>query len=336
MNIIVDALGGDENSSEVVKACVKGSKDFDVDITIVGDELSIKKELKKYGDTSRIKVVNATEKIDNYDEPVTAIKTKKDSSMVKGFDMLKRGEGDGFISAGNTGALLIGATLIIGRIKGIDRPALSPFIPTDKGVSMLLDVGASTNCRCINIYQYAFMATSYLKHVMGVENPKAALLNIGLEEGKGDKLRKEAYEYLKESPINFTGNIEARDIPTADVDIILTDGFSGNIVLKLYEGVAKYFTSILKNMFTKNIFTKLSALMVKGSIKDFKGKMDYTTYGGAPFLGVKKPVFKTHGSSKWKEFYYTIKNLKLYIENNVIDEIKTSISETGGNFSENV
>lgn len=329
MNIIVDACGGDNGAAEAIKGCVAAARDFNVDITLVGNEPDICTELKAYDDTARIHVVHADGVIDNYDSPVEAIKRKKNSSMVMGLRMLKEGSGDGFLSAGNTGALLAGATLIVGRLKGVERPALAPFLPKDKGVFMLLDAGANTNCKPVNLVQFAIMASAYVKHVLGVRSPKVSLLNVGAEDGKGDDLRKKAFALLKKAPVAFAGNIEARDIPYTDADIVVADGFTGNVALKLYEGVAGYFINMMKGMFYKNMASKMAAAVMKGSLKDFKNKMDYTEYGGAPLLGVKKPVFKTHGSSKAKEFYHTIEKIKIFSETNILDEIKDCIKQVG-------
>ena len=329
MNIIVDTCGGDNGAAEAIKGCVAAARDFDVDITLVGDEPAIRAELQAYGDTPHIRVVHAGGVIDNYDSPVEAIKRKKDSSMVVGLRMLKEGKGDGFLSAGNTGALLAGATLIVGRLKGVERPALAPFLPKDNGVFMLLDAGANTNCKPVNLLQFAIMASAYVKHVLGVQSPKVSLLNVGAEDGKGDDLRKKSFALLQKAPVAFAGNIEARDIPYSDADIVVADGFTGNVVLKLYEGVAGYFIQMMKGMFLKNLASKLAAAVMKGSLKEFRNKMDYTEYGGAPLLGVKKPVFKTHGSSKAKEFYYTIEKIKKFTESNILDEISDCIKQVG-------
>ncbi|MBE7030870.1 MAG: phosphate acyltransferase PlsX [Ruminococcaceae bacterium] len=329
MNIIVDAFGGDEGVAEVVKGCVEASNDFDVTVTLVGDEQILSQALSGYENTQNIRIVHADEVIDNSDDPVTAIRRKKNASMVVGLHMLKDGEGDGFVSAGNTGALLAGATLIVGRLKGIDRPALAPFLPKNDGLFMLLDAGANTNCKPLNLAQFAILANAYVRRVVGVESPKVYLLNNGAEEGKGDALRKETFPLLQKLPLHFCGNVEARELPYADADIVVADGFTGNVVLKLYEGLGLYFGRQIKGMFMKNLFSKLAALTMKGSIREFKDKMDYTEYGGAPLLGVKKPVFKTHGSSKSKEFYYTIEKVKRFAENNVLDEVVDCIAQIG-------
>lgn len=329
MNIIVDTCGGDNGAAEAIKGCVAAAHDFDVEITLVGNASAIRTELEKYSDISRIHVVHADGVIDNYDSPVEAIKRKKDSSMVVGFRMLKEGSGDGFLSAGNTGALLAGATLIVGRLKGVERPALAPFMPKDNGVFMLLDAGANTNCKPVNLVQFAIMASSYVKHVLGIQSPKVALLNVGTEDGKGDDLRKKTFLLLKQAPVNFVGNIEARDIPYTNADIVVADGFTGNVTLKLYEGVARYFINMMKGMFLKNIASRLAAIVMRGALKEFKNKMDYTEYGGAPLLGVKKPVFKTHGSSKAKEFYHTIEKIKKFTESNILNEISDCIKQVG-------
>ncbi|WHH59410.1 phosphate acyltransferase PlsX [Petroclostridium sp. X23] len=330
MKIIVDAMGGDNAPVEIIKGSVQASKDMDIDIYLVGNEEIISNELNKYQYTKeRIHIINAAEVITNDDVPTKAIKTKKDSSLVKGLKMLKNREGDAFVSAGNTGALLTGSLLLVGRIKGIDRPALTPVIPTSTGCSLLIDAGANTNCKPINLLQFGIMGSAYMKKVLDIESPKVGLVNIGAEEGKGNDLTKESYPMLKNAPINFLGNIEARDIPDGSAEVLVCDGFVGNVILKFMEGMGLTFYSNIKNIFTKNIFTYLAAMLVKKGLKDFKKKMDYTEYGGAPLLGIDGVVIKAHGSSNAKAFYYAIKQAKKFTETEVIAEIKEYIHKTG-------
>ena len=248
--------------------------------------------------------------------------------------MVKEQEAEAFISAGNTGALLSGGLLIVGRIKGIDRPALTSVYPTKKGLSLLVDAGANADCKAKYLHQFAIMGSIYSEKILGVHNPKVGLVNIGVEEGKGNELVKETFKILNESDINFYGNLEARDIPEGKVDVLVCDGFVGNIILKLTEGVAKNIFSMLKEEFTKNIATKLGALLLKPGLMGFKKKIDYSEYGGAPLLGVKGAVIKAHGSSNEKAIKNAIKQAKLFVENEVLDKIEEDINKFGGNCDE--
>ena len=260
------------------------------------------------------------------DIPTQAIKHKKDSSMVVGFNMLKEGKGDVFISAGNSGALLTGATLLVGRIKGIDRPALAGILPSYKNRLMLMDCGSNTNCKPINLLQFAQMASIYLKNTFNMDkNPTVGLLNIGTEETKGNELIKESYKLLKEKSeelnINFVGNVEGRDAFSGELDILVTDGFTGNIFLKTVEGLGKFVKRSLKESMKKNIFSIIGTLPALPSIKRFAKVMDYKEYGGALFLGVKNPVVKAHGSSDEKLFEFTIKQAEQFVENQAVEKL---------------
>ena len=259
------------------------------------------------------------------DVPTQAIKRKKDSSMVVGFNMLKNGEGDVFLSAGNSGALLAGATLLVGRIKGVDRPALAGILPAYKSRLVLMDCGSNTNCKPINLLQFAQMSSIYLKTTLGVENPRVGLLNIGTEETKGNELTKESYKLLKEKSeelgINFIGNVEGRDAFSGSVDIVVTDGFTGNIFLKAVEGLGKFVKRSLTESLKKNILSKIAALPSLPAIKRFSKTVDYKEYGGALFLGVNKPVVKAHGSSDEKLFEFTIKQAEQFVENKAVDKL---------------
>ncbi|MGE4284291.1 MAG: phosphate acyltransferase PlsX [Clostridia bacterium] len=330
MKIIVDAMGGDHAPIEIVKGSIQAAKDFNVDIFLVGNEETIIQELKKYQyPNERIHIIHASEVITNDDSPTKAIKLKKDSSLVKGLKMLKNGEGDAFISAGNTGALLSGALLLVGRIKGVDRPALTPVIPTDTGYSVLVDAGANTSCKPLNLLQFGIMGSAYMKKVLNTPSPRVGLVNIGTEEGKGNDLTKESHILLKKAPINFMGNIEARDIAAGVADVLVCDGFVGNVILKFMEGMGLTFYANIKKIFTKNIFTYLAAIIVKNGLKEFKKKMDYTEHGGAPLLGIDGVIIKSHGNSNAKAFYYAIKQAHKFIETGVISEIKEYIHKTG-------
>ena len=326
MIIIVDAMGGDHAPAEVVRASVRAVQDFDIKVLLVGKEDAIKRELAncKYN-SDRIIVHHAEEVITNDESPTKAIKAKKDSSMVVGFKLLKEGKGDAFVSAGSTGALLAGALLLIGRIKGVDRPALTPVLPTDKGCTLLVDAGANTNCKPENFLQFGIMGSAYMKKVLGVAKPRVGLVNVGTEEGKGTDVVKSSYTLLENAPLHFIGNIEAREIPKGDVDVIVCDGFVGNVILKLFEGMGMTFYANMKALFTKNIFTYLAAILVKSGLKAFKKKMDYSEYGGAPLLGIDGVVIKAHGSSDSQAFYSAIRQTKVFVETGVIEEIKEYI-----------
>ncbi|MBR3696814.1 MAG: phosphate acyltransferase PlsX [Clostridia bacterium] len=333
MVILLDAMGGDNAPDATIKGAVRAAKEISSNIVLIGDENIINSKTKElYGkDTikevdSKITVKHASEQIEMCDIPTQAIKHKKDSSMVVGFNMLKNGEGDVFISAGNSGALLTGATLLVGRIKGVDRPAISPMLPAYNGQFMLMDAGANTNCKPINLVQFAQMSTIYLKNVLGLKSPRIGLLNIGTEETKGNDLVKETYELLinnsKEYGINFIGNVEGRDCFSGEVDAVITDGFTGNIFLKTVEGLGKLVKTNLTESLKKNIFTKLATVPALPMIKKFSKTMDYKQYGGALFLGVKKPVVKAHGSSDDFLFYFTLKQAEKFVQSKAVEKLK--------------
>ena len=333
MRIILDAMGGDNAPEATIRGAVKAIKEIDSEIILVGNEEIINKKVKEMYKKDNIKEIsdkitihNTTEEITMEDIPTQAIKHKKDSSMVVGFKLLKEGQGDVFISAGNSGALLTGATLLVGRIKGVDRPAMAPMLPSYKKGVMLVDAGANTNCKPINLLQFAQMANVYLKEIYNIKEPVIGLLNIGTEETKGNDLVKESYQLLKEEAdkhkINFAGNIEGRDAFTGKIDAVITDGFTGNVFLKTTEGLGKLVKRSLTESLKKNIFTMLCALPAMPSIKRFSKTMDYKEYGGALFLGVKKPVVKAHGSSDEKLFYYTIKQAENFAKSGTVDIIR--------------
>lgn len=332
MKILFDAMGGDNAPEANIRAAITAIKDLESEIILIGKEDVINKKVKEIYQkdsiselSDRIKIVNAEEIITMEDTPTKAIKTKKDSSMVVGFNMLKNGEGDVFVSAGNSGALLAGATLLVGRIKGIDRPGLAGMLPAFESKFLLMDAGANTNCKPINILQFAQMASIYLKNTYGISNPKVGLLNNGTEETKGNDLMKEAYQLLKEKAdeygFEFYGNIEGREAFSGEVDAVVTDGFTGNIFLKTTEGVGKMVKKNLNKEAKKNLISKLSMLPALPIIKRFAKSMDYKEYGGAPFLGVKKPVVKAHGSSDEKLFVYTLKQAENFVKDKTVDNI---------------
>ena len=333
MKILLDAMGGDNAPDAVIKGAIRASKEIDSEIVLIGNEEIINSKIKEfYGKdniseiTNKITIKHTTEQIEMEDIPTVAIKHKKDSSMVVGFRMLKEDEGDVFISAGNSGALLTGATLLVGRIKGIDRPAIAPMLPAYKKSFMLMDAGANTNCKPINLVQFAQMSTIYLKNTFGIEKPKVGLLNIGTEETKGNDLVKETYNLLKENAdeygINFIGNIEGRDCFSGEVDAVMTDGFTGNVFLKTTEGLGKLVKRNLTESLKRNFLTILGSIPCLPAIKKFAKTMDYKEYGGALFLGVKKPVVKAHGSSDEYLFYFTIKQAERFVESKAVEKMR--------------
>lgn len=330
MKILLDAMGGDNAPDAVIKGAVKAINEIESDIILLGDTEVINKRVKElYGKdkiediSKKFSIHHTTEMITMEDKPTDAIKHKKDSSMVVGFKMLKEGEGDVFISAGNSGALLTGATLLVGRIKGIDRPAMAPMLPAYHKRLMLIDAGANTNCKPLNLVQFAQMATIYLKNTYGIAEPAIGLLNIGTEPTKGNELIKETYQMLSNEAenlgINFVGNVEGRDAFSGKIDAIVCDGFTGNVFLKTVEGFGKLVKKSLTEKLKRNIFSKIGAIPAMPSIKRFAKTMDYKEYGGALFLGVKRPVVKAHGSSDEKLFHYTIKQAEAFAKNKAVD-----------------
>ena len=328
MVIAVDGFGGDNAPIEVIKGCADAVKLYDVDIMLTGDEQKLKSAAEQNGiSLDRITVVHAPSVIEIEDNPMRLRKDKSDCSMAKAFELLRDGEADAFVSAGSTAAIVVGASAFIKRISGVKRAALATVMPCDTGCFMLLDAGANIDCRPEMLTQFGIMGSVYMHKVMKTEKPRVGLANIGAEECKGDKLRVDTYELLKSAPINFVGNIEARDIPLGGADVVVADGFTGNIILKCVEGMGKLMSNSLKRIFYKNTATKLAAGLCMGSIKDFKAKMDYTEYGGAPLMGIAKPVIKAHGSSNAKAFTNAIRQAKFYIESEAIDEIKNKMTE---------
>lgn len=335
MKVVVDAFGGDFAPLEVVEGAILAVKqNKDLTVVLTGDENKIKQILGER--TERIEIVDAKDVISNNESPTLAIRQKKDSSMVRAFDLLKENNDVvGLVSAGSTGAVLTGAILKIGRIKGISRPALAPILPTvleDKTV-MICDSGANVDCKSEHLCHFAIMASAYCSIMTGIKNPKVALLNNGSEEHKGNELTKETYPLLKQLPINFVGNIEAREVMSGDVDVIVTDGFAGNVLLKSVEGVASGMSKMIKKEAKKNVFAMLGALLM-GKFKGLKAKMDINKYGGAPFLGCKKLVVKTHGTAKRNVICNTILQVVKLHENKLNEKIENALSNMslkGGN-----
>lgn len=299
MRIVLDGMGGDNAPKEIVKGAVEAAALIDDDIYIVGKQEAIENELKLAGYSGGgIHIVAADEVITMDDSPVKAIRRKSDSSMVVGLNMLKDGKGDVFISGGNTGALVVGSRLILGRIEGIDRPVLASIYPCmGKEPSILVDAGASSEAKAANLVEYGLMGSIYMEHVWGRENPRVGLVNLGVEESKGTSVTKDAYKKLKKAPINFIGNVEAREVPKGACEIIVCDGFVGNVILKLTEGVAMSILDLVKSKLMESLKSKMAALMLKPQLKSLKRDFDYEEYGGAPVLGVNGPVLKIHGSS---------------------------------------
>lgn len=327
MTIIIDALGGDNAPLEVIKGSIMAVEKLGVEVILVGDEENIRKVSAENNlNINNIKIKNAPLRIEICDEPTMILKEKSDCSMAVGMKMLVDNEGDAFVSAGSTGALVVGSTFIVKRIKGIKRAALATILPGEKGPTMLMDSGANLDCRPEMLVQFAVMGTCYMKSVMGIENPSVGLINVGAEESKGRELELETYKQLEIAPINFSGNIEARDIPTGICSIIVTDGFTGNIVLKLYEGMGSFFSRTLKEILMTGFISKVAAILVLKKIKGFKKKMDYSEYGGAPLLGTSKPVIKAHGSSKSKAFFNAIRQADLFAKTKMIEDISATIA----------
>ena len=325
ITIAVDAMGGDNAPFEIVKGAVEAVNSFDVNIKLVGLENSINEELRKYKyDTSKIEIINAREIISTEEVPTIAIRKKKDSSLVVALNLVKNGEADAIVSAGSTGALLAGATFIIGRIKGIERPALGTCIPTVKGFTFLLDSGANVDCKAKYIEQFSKMGYIYVENIMKIKNPKVALINIGVEKEKGNSLTKESYELLENSNINFIGNIEPRDIPFGKADIIVCDGFVGNTILKFAEGLSMALLKIIKGEITKGIY-KFPALLLKKPFSNIKSRLDSEEVGGAPFLGLKSLVIKAHGSSKAKAIRNAIKQCTIFVKSDIVSKIEDNL-----------
>ncbi|WMJ23686.1 phosphate acyltransferase PlsX [Paludicola sp. MB14-C6] len=328
MRIIVDGFGGDNAPLATLQGCELAINEYGVDITITGDENELKKVAKQNNiDISKMEVVHTTSVIPVCADPTTIMSDYKDSSMAVAFQLLAKGEGDAVVCAGSTGAIVVGASLIVKRIKGIKRAALAPIMPSDTGCYILMDVGANIECRPEMLLHFGVMGSIYMEKIMNIQKPRVALVNIGAEETKGRELELGAYQLFSESKVlNFTGNIEPRYIPLGDADVVITDGFTGNVILKLTEGLGKMFAGNIKNMFG-GFSGKLAGAMVLPKIKAFKNKMDYTEYGGAPLLGTAKPVIKAHGSSNAKAFKNAIRQARDFVEKGVIDEISTSIAK---------
>ena len=329
MRIVVDAMGGDNAPEAIVKGCILARDEYNINIILSGREEEIKKILNKNTLSNKnIDILDAEEVITNEDKPVLALRRKKNSSLVKALNAVKNNEADAIVSAGSTGALLSGGLLIIGRIEGIERPALATLLPTMNGrFSMLIDSGANVDSKPEFLYDFAIMGNIYMKNVMGINSPQIALANIGSEKGKGNKLTVETYELLQNSilPLNFIVNIEAREILQGKADIIVCDGFVGNIILKSLEGTVSEVMAGIKQELNSSIITKIGGMLIKSSLRNFKKKFDYKEIGGAPLLGVKAPVIKAHGSSNDIAIKNAIRQAKVIYEGNINNLIEESI-----------
>ena len=326
--VALDAMGGDNAPHEIVKGAMDAiGKRKDIKVFLVGQEDIIKKELENYTyEAEQVEVVNATEVIETAEPPVMAIRKKKDSSIVVAMNMVKKGEADAFVSAGSSGAILVGGQLIVGRIKGVERPPLAPLIPTDKGVSLLIDCGANVDARSSHLVQFAKIGSIYMENVMGIKNPRVAIVNIGAEEEKGNALVKETFPLLKAcEDINFIGSIEARDIPYGMADVIVCEAFVGNVILKLYEGVGAVLIKKVKAGMMTTLRSKIGALLVKPALKTTLKSFDASEHGGAPLLGLNGLVVKTHGSSKAKEVSNSIIQCVTFKEQKINEKIRECI-----------
>ena len=337
IKVAVDAMGGDYAPAEPVKGAVEAAKaDSRVQIALVGQPEKVEAELAKYEyPKEQISVVPASEIIETGEPPVHAIRTKKDSSIVVGMNMVRHQEADAFVSAGSTGAVLVGGQTIVGRIKGVERPPLAPLIPTEKGVSLLIDCGANVDARPSHLVQFAVMGSVYMERVMGVKRPRVAIVNIGVEEEKGNALVKETFPLLKEnSQINFIGSIEARDIPKGMADVIVCEAFVGNVILKLYEGVGATLISKVKEGMMSTLRSKIGALLVKPALKATLKSFDAGEHGGAPLLGLKGLVVKTHGSATAVEIRNGIFQCVDFKKQRINEKIKEHLAEEAGDTPE--
>ena len=328
MKIIVDCFGGDNAPSEILKGSALAVKELDVDIVLTGDKEKIEKCARENNiSLERMEIEDCPDVITMEDDAKSVLKAKSNSSMAVGFRLLNEGRGDAFVSAGNTGAIAVGATLITKRIKGIIRPAIASVMPSVTTPFVLMDCGANAQCRSEMLCQFALLGSIYMEKIMGVKNPKVALANNGSESTKGTPLQIETYEKLSEGNLNFVGNIEGRAIPFGDADVVVADGFSGNLILKTYEGTAKALMGSIKNIFTRNLRSKLAYLAIKDGIDDLKTQFDYKEYGGAVMLGVKKPVIKSHGSADARTFKNAIRQAVSFLSHDLISTIENQLKE---------
>ena len=332
MRIVIDAFGGDNAPLEIVKGACDASKEFGVDITLTGNEEEINKVIKENNlvFSGNLKIVHTDDVISMDDDPTTILKSHKESSMGIAFKELSEDRADAFVSAGSTGAIVVGGTLIVKRIKGVKRPALGSMIPSPTGNPyLLMDMGANAECRPEMLAQFGVMASVYVENVEGVKNPKIGLLNIGTEDSKGDTLHQEAYKLLEKAPLNFVGNIESREMPKGICDAVITDGFTGNIALKLMEGTISTMFKLVKNTMMKGFLNKIAALILKKDLYGLKSTFNSSAIGGAPLLGVKKPVIKAHGSSDALAIKNAIRQAVNFAKRDVVGIISEKLAETG-------
>ena len=329
MKIILDLMGGDNAPLAPLEGAAQAVKEYGVQVVGLGSEALIRKTAAdNHISLEGIELVNCTENIEMCDEPARAVRQKKDSTIVVGLNMLKDGKGDAFVSAGSTGALHVGTSLIVRALRGIKRPALATMIPAQNKAYLLLDCGANVECRVDMLEAFAVMGTCYMKRVEGIQDPSCALVNNGAEESKGTPLLRETHQKLKTTPgIRFVGNIEPRDIPAGNVDVVVCDGFTGNVVLKLTEGMAKMIMGMVKGAFLSSATGKLAGLMMKGKVAELKKQMDSEEYGGAPFLGARQPVIKAHGSSKAKAIKNAIRQAKICVENDLCGTMQAALDD---------
>lgn len=329
VRVAVDAMGGDNAPEEIIKGAVNAvNADSGICVLLTGLEDKINSCLSAYTyNKEQIEVINATEVIDTGEHPVNAIMKKKDSSIVVALNMVKKGEADAFVSAGNSGAILVGGQTIVGRIKGVERPPFAPLIPTSTGVSLLLDSGANVDARSSHLVQWARMGSIYMENVIGIANPRVAIVNVGVEEDKGNALVKETFPLLTQcNDINFIGSIEAREIPNGGADVIVCDAFVGNVILKLYEGVGLVLIKKVKQSLMTSLKTKIGALLIKDSLKKTMKSFDASEYGGAPMLGLKGLVIKTHGNAKAKEISVSILQCRKFREQEINEKMKNAFT----------
>ena len=331
MRVVVDAFGGDNAPLEIIKGAAAASVEYKVEITLTGDEEIIDKCILENNLTffGNLEIIHTKDVITMHDDPTSIIKAHKESSMALAFKELSEGRADAFVSAGSTGAIVVGGTLIVKRIKGVKRPALAGLIPSPKSTYLLMDMGANAECRPEMLAQFGVMASVYMEKVEGRENPTIGLLNIGTEDTKGDELRTESYKLLSQQPINFVGNVESREMPKGTCDAVITDGFTGNIALKLIEGTSITLFKLLKSAMVKSLSNKLAALILKKDFYALKSLMDSSEAGGAPLLGVQKPVIKAHGSSDAKALKNAIRQAISFTERDVIGKISENLSGAG-------
>lgn len=326
MKVVIDAFGGDFAPAAPIEGAALAQKELGVGIVLTGNEEIIRNYIKEHNiHFSDLEIVNTLDVISMHDEPTSLLKAHKESSMAVAFKKLADGEADAFVSAGSTGAVVVGGTLIVKRIKGVKRPALASMIPSPNSPYMLMDMGANAECRPEMLQQFGVMASAYLKRVEGRSNPKVALLNIGTEDSKGGELQREAYKLLEKANINFVGNIESRELPKGNVDAVISDGFTGNIALKLIEGTSITLFKMIKTALYKNLFNKLAALVIKKDLYSLKSMMDSSEVGGALLLGVKKPVIKAHGNSDSKSIKNAIRQAKYVYDGKVIESISQGL-----------